>query len=257
LFQRQRVVLVHAGDSIDGKSAAELAKAAAAKTAEAAKQGVAKTAEVAKQGVNTVKTAVKNLELPGQLPDIDVDIGPLVKLNFLAQVVLTGVSWAVVFFSTHAGLAKGQSVNLATVFLMLGVVASALSTFLSYGYFKKVQSIGTEVLEGMKAVDKAFDHMIINFGGIAATLIALQAEVGLLFMSVMAEGGKAALKMSTTTQDYSSIAAMAQAAANVLTAHIVSLLFLFLIIKKVNGSTKKLIEWSEQMRASLVGAIRA
>jgi hypothetical protein len=43
-------------------------------------------------------------------PKLDVDIKQLITWNFLVQLGLTAVSWAVVFFTSHAGLAavRGQ-----------------------------------------------------------------------------------------------------------------------------------------------------
>lgn len=42
------------------------------------------------------------------LPKLDVDINALVNWNFLLQLFLAGVSWAVIFFTSHTQLAKVQ-----------------------------------------------------------------------------------------------------------------------------------------------------
>lgn len=234
LLARKQLLVVRAAPS--PSEAKDAANAALQKGKDAAKAGLAKAQSV-----------LGNFEMPA-LPNIKTDITALVRINFIVQVVLTAVSWSVVFLSTHAGLAKGHNINIATVFLMLGVLLSAFSAFLSFGYFRKVQATGIEVMEGMAAMDNAFEHMKINFIGLAFTLVAMQAEIGTLFVTTVA---------NTASQNYSSIAAMAQAGCNIFTAHAVSLLFLTLIIQKISLSTKAMVEWSEKMRSGLMGAISA
>ena len=46
-----------------------------------------------------------------------------------------------------------------------------------------------------------------------------------------------------------------QAGANIVCAHIVSIVFLTLIVKKITSSTRKIVEWADQMRASLGQAL--
>jgi uncharacterized membrane protein YgcG len=49
------------------------------------------------------------LLLPPQVPDmakLDVDIRQTVTWNFLAQLALTAVSWAIAFFTSHTTMAK-------------------------------------------------------------------------------------------------------------------------------------------------------
>ncbi len=46
-----------------------------------------------------------------------------------------------------------------------------------------------------------------------------------------------------------------QAGANIFTAHTVSLVFLVLMMKKVNDSSLKMVEWSEKMKANLMASL--
>ncbi|KAG1669677.1 hypothetical protein FOA52_002061 [Chlamydomonas sp. UWO 241] len=216
-----------------------------ATTPEEAQSAATNAAQIAraKMGDAMGKIDVKNL--PKSLPRINIktDISSLVKYNFFVQAALTAVSWATVFFCTHSGMAQGHGVNVPTVLMCVAVLLSFGSTFLSFDYMRKVAKSGVEVLDGMKAMDSAFDHMKLNFLALALTLTAMQAEIGALFMS----------SASHATADYTAIAAMSQAGANLVLAHCVSLLFLTMIIRKISKSTKELVEWADQMRAGLMG----
>lgn len=53
--------------------------------------------------------AVKNLKVP-DMAKLDVDIKQTVTWNFLAQLVLTGVSWGIAFVTSHATMAKVRAV---------------------------------------------------------------------------------------------------------------------------------------------------
>jgi hypothetical protein len=46
----------------------------------------------------------KSIKVP--VPKLDVDIKQLVTWNFLVQLALTAISWAVVFFTSHATMAR-------------------------------------------------------------------------------------------------------------------------------------------------------
>ena len=65
-------------------------------------------------------------------------------------------------------------------------------------------------------------------------------------------GMKAAAAMKATTQTQSlGVEALAQASANTLFAHIISLIFLTLMIRKVTDAYKKLLDWSEKLKSSI------
>eukprot|EP00798_Chlamydomonas_sp_ICE-L_P013431 gene13431-19286_t len=179
-------------------------------------------------------------KLGGRIPDINVDISALAKYNFFAQVVLTAVSWVVVFMATHAGMAKGKNLNLGTALLLIGLALSGVSAYMAYTYWMKYKKGGSMELGGFAALAIAFDHMKINFAGVIATIFAMQSSVGTMFMSALTESGRTALHLTT-------------AGANIVTAHVVSLLFLCLIVQKISDSTKKLAEWGETMKTRLAG----
>lgn len=116
-------------------------------------------------------------------------------------------------------------------------------------------------MDGFAQLRNYFDHAQVNFLGAAATVVALQvrkatlhppsvhrvfqqAEVGTMFASAITTG-------AVTVANSTSVAAMAQAATNTLAAHLVSIVFLFFLIKKTSGAYEDLVAWSKQLRASL------
>lgn len=125
-----------------------------------------------------------------------------------------------------------------------GVALSAVSTFWSFTYLRRITMSGEDAMDGFAQLSNYFDHAQVNFLGAAATVIALQAEVGTMFASAISSG-------AVTVANSSSVAAMAQAATNTLAAHLVSIVFLFFLIKKTSGAYEDLVAWSNQLRASL------
>lgn len=63
-----------------------------------------------------------------------------------------------------------------TALLMIGVLLSGYSCYLSYTYLLKVKSSGLDVLQGWAQLKSFNDHLVINFAGAAATLLALQVR---------------------------------------------------------------------------------
>jgi hypothetical protein len=57
---------------------------------------------------------------------------------------------------------------------MIGVLLSGYSAYLSYTYLLKVKSDGLNVLQGWNQLKDFNDHLVVNFAGAAATLLALQ-----------------------------------------------------------------------------------
>ena len=72
---------------------------------------------------------------------------------------------------------------------MVGVLLSGYSAYLSYTYLKKVKSEGLDVLQGWQQMKLFYEHLTVNFAGVAATILALQAEVGTLMMGGMSKSG--------------------------------------------------------------------
>jgi len=59
---------------------------------------------------------------------------------------------------------------------MIGVLLSGYSAYLSYTYLLKVKSDGLNVLQGWGQLKDFNDHLVVNFAGAAATLLALQVR---------------------------------------------------------------------------------
>jgi hypothetical protein len=69
---------------------------------------------------------------------------------------------------------QGAGVHPTTALLMIGVLLSGYSAYLSYTYLLKVKSDGLNVLQGWNQLKDFNDHLVVNFAGAAATLLALQ-----------------------------------------------------------------------------------
>lgn len=65
---------------------------------------------------------------------------------------------------------------------MVGVLLSGYSAYLSYTYLNRIKSEGLDVLQGWQQMKLFYEHLVVNFAGAAATILALQAEVGTLMM---------------------------------------------------------------------------
>lgn len=170
-------------------------------------------------------------------PKIEIELDKLVNYNFLIQVVLAGVSWATIFFTTHVQVAQGaQVLTPPTVLLIAGTILSGYSAYLAFKIKSEVDKGGKDVLSGFKQLKPLYDHITINFIGAFATIVALHAQVGSITMG--AAGAKA-------------LSWLTQAAANTLLAHLVSILFLALALRKVTEAAEKIVAWSEQLKTSL------
>jgi hypothetical protein len=90
---------------------------------------------------------------------------------------------------------QGAGVHPTTALLMIGVLLSGYSAYLSYTYLLKVKSDGLNVLQGWNQLKDFNDHLVVNFAGAAATLLALQ--VGAIWEAFAvrrgAEGGRCML----------------------------------------------------------------
>mmetsp|Transcript_15019 Transcript_15019/g.38176 ORF Transcript_15019/g.38176 Transcript_15019/m.38176 type:complete len:267 (-) Transcript_15019:317-1117(-) len=170
---------------------------------------------------------------------LDFGITSLLQYNFAAQLALTVVSWGVLFTTLHQGVANGHPVITFPILCnLVGVLLSAFSAWMSFTYFMKAKEMGEAALDGFKMMNEFFGHLSVNFFGAAAAIVGLQAEVGTMFASAIKAGAMPALVNGN-------IAALAQAAANTLLAHLVSIIFLTYLIRKIALAYKKLIEWSE------------
>lgn len=176
---------------------------------------------------------------------LDFGITSLLQYNFAAQLALTVVSWAVMFATLHHGVSAGHSVITFPILCnLVAVLLGAFSAWMSFTYFMKAKEMGEAALDGFTMMNEFFGHLSVNFFGAAAAIVGLQAEIGTMFASAMAAG-------SVPATVNGSVAALAQAAANALLAHLVSIMFLTYLIRKIATAYKKLIEWSEGLVESV------
>eukprot|EP00882_Tetradesmus_deserticola_P003701 GHRQ01003915.1.p1 GENE.GHRQ01003915.1~~GHRQ01003915.1.p1 ORF type:complete len:181 (+),score=73.56 GHRQ01003915.1:902-1444(+) len=177
------------------------------------------------------------------MPDmakLDIDIKKTLSWNFLAQLALTGMSWAIAFTTSHAAMAQGAKVHPTTALLMVGVLLSGYSTYLSYTYLIKVRGQGLDILQGWTQLKAFNEHLLVNFVGAAATVLALQAEVGIMMVGGM-----------TKSAGGLGLAALAQASTNTLLAHLVSVVFLTFMIRKITAAYQRVLEWGENIAKNM------
>ncbi|KIZ07923.1 hypothetical protein MNEG_0040 [Monoraphidium neglectum] len=221
------------GAKIAARSPRTLARAEQDKVSSSVDQAAGKTKDAASAAVDrAVDTATK---LRGALNQatLDLDITQLVRYNFLVQLVLTAISWAVVFFTAHAS-AKGPSLNPVSFILLIGVALAGYSTYLSFVYLTRSKKEGLGALDGWKQLNAFYEHATFNFIGAAAALLALFANLGTLMVSAKSSF---------------SIEVLTQAASNTLAAHLVSLAFLTVLIRKITQAYQKLADWSAQLES--------
>lgn len=203
---------------------------------------VAEANKKVSEAIDQTVEAIKSGKAPRLDVDAKLDLSNLVKYNFFGQLFLTGVSWAVMFVTTHASLAWRSDINPATFILLIGVLLSGYSTWLAYGYMKKVNDKGVDAL-GFGLMNQFFDHILMNFAGAAAAIVALQAAVG----TALLKGVQVSVFKAVET-NLVPLQSLTQAAANTLLAHLVSILFLTLCLKKMSKGFKQLIEIGEKLK---------
>ncbi|KAF6265331.1 hypothetical protein COO60DRAFT_1479916 [Scenedesmus sp. NREL 46B-D3] len=231
-LRQQRQVICSASSNENFQRAATQAASAAKDAANAAKDAAAAAAIAAGD-------AVKNLRVP-DMAKLDIDMKKTLTWNFAAQLTLTGMSWAIAFTTSHAAMAKGVSIHPTTALLMVGVLLSGYSTYLSYNYLLKVKGQGLDILQGWTQLKAFNEHLMVNFVGAAATVLALQAEVGIMMVSGM-----------TKSAGGLGLAALAQASTNTLLAHLVSVVFLTFMIRKITAAYQRVLEWGENIANSM------
>ncbi len=77
--------------------------------------------------------------------------------------------------------------NPTTGILLIGVALAGYSAYLSYTYLRRSRKEGLGVFEGWTALKDFYDHTAVNFVGAIATLVALQAQVGICVVVVLIE----------------------------------------------------------------------
>lgn len=75
-----------------------------------------------------------------------------------------------------------------------------------------------------------------------------------MMMTSMTSKAATALKAAATgTNDTMAVEALAQAATNTIFAHVVSLVMLTIMSRKIMDAYKSIVDWSEQLRKSIPG----
>lgn len=165
-------------------------------------------------------------------------------ISFWTQLSLSVVSAGILLFSVAFTSVNGPG---ATLYLTLfGIAASFLSTFRAYGLTRLAKQLRTYAVRGPQGsggrIRKAdvrarmWRSAGINLGGIAATLLGLQATVGLLVAKTLTNA-TANPFLSGGSGSYNPVLALdvflVQASTNTLLAHFASLLFNLWLIKVV------------------------
>lgn len=226
---------------------------------DAINRGVAAAQSAAAKAQETLAKAAQGdlqpIKVP--MPNVNVDLTQLVTYNFIAQLVLTGVAWVTVFTTSHAallgkGAVKAIAGSPATAILLLGVLIAAYSVYQSYTYLLKVKKEGLNVLSGGGMVDQFFEHATVNFVGAACALTALFAEIGSLVMGSVASSAAAVVKKGAADGgNRFAVEVMAQSSAVVLLSSLVSLAFLFALIRKIQKQSNALLGWAAELRRQL------
>lgn len=226
---------------------------------DAINRGVAAAQSAAAKAQETLSKAAQGdlqpIKVP--MPNVNVDLSQLVTYNFVTQLALTGIAWATVFTTSHAsllgkGAAKAIAGSPATAILLIGVLIAAYSTYQSYTYLLKVKKEGLNVLSGGSMVDQFFEHATLNFVGAACALVALFAEVGTLTMGSLASSAAAVVKKGAADSGGRLAAEMlCQSAGLVCLSSVVSLAFLFALLRKIQKQSNALLAWAAELKRSL------
>ncbi|GMH42682.1 hypothetical protein BSKO_10601 [Bryopsis sp. KO-2023] len=162
-------------------------------------------------------------------------------LSFWIQLALSLASGGVLFFTTITV----KKASISTLFLAVGVAMSLISTAIIRVVLSKARRIseGGSPSAGLQDWDVGgflLRNTDINLVGMAATIVALQNEIGLLVAKTLA---------SSSANPYTAQGAPAaidifavQGSANVLMAHFVSLLAVTFLLRFIRKFTKTVVD---------------
>jgi hypothetical protein len=156
------------------------------------------------------------------------------------QLSLSVVSAIILSFAAAASMQGTATTNVSTYFTLFGVITSFISTFFAYGYVK----VARKVLVGNRSIGKdnvrgtLLRSISLNLWGIGATLVGLQAVIGVLVAKTLtasstnpyAPGGVATRSAAPAALDVFSV----QASANTLLAHFASIVFANWLLRTLN-----------------------
>ncbi|KAL2633921.1 hypothetical protein R1flu_005400 [Riccia fluitans] len=162
------------------------------------------------------------------------------SLGFWGQLVCTVVSAIILAFSI---VVTGAATAPVTLYLTTaGIVAAFLSVFWSFGYMRLSQRLRATIDDPTKAPPRAQvvknlkNGIVINLLGMGATLLGMQATVGVLVAKALTSSAQPFLQ----GQGYSPVLALdvfvVQASANALCSHFLGLVFSLELLRSVTLS---------------------
>ncbi|CAM6116856.1 unnamed protein product [Calypogeia fissa] len=164
------------------------------------------------------------------------------SLGFWGQLVCTVVAAIILAFSV---VITGAATAPVTLYLTTaGIVAAFLSVFWSFGYMRLSQKLRATIDDPTKAPPRAQvvknlkNGIIINILGMGATLLGMQATVGVLVAKALTSSAQPFLQGQSP--GYSPVLALdvfvVQASANALVSHFLGLVFSLELLRSVTLS---------------------
>jgi len=161
------------------------------------------------------------------------------SLGFWGQLVCTVVAAVILAFSV---VITGQATSPVSIYLTAGGIAAAfLSVFWSFGYIRLAQKLRETIGTPTKAPPRAQvvknlrNGIIINLLGMGATLLGLQATVGVLVAKALTSSSTPYLQGAPS--GYSPVLALdvflVQASGNAILSHFLGLLFSLELLRSV------------------------
>lgn len=161
------------------------------------------------------------------------------SLGFWGQLVCTVVAAVILAFSV---VITGQATSPVSIYLTAaGIAAAFLSVFWSFGYIRLAQKLRDTIDNPTKAPPRAQvvknlkNGIIINLLGMGATLLGLQATVGVLVAKALTSSGTPYLQGAP--QGYSPVLALdvflVQASGNAILSHFLGLVFSLQLLRSV------------------------
>ncbi|KAL3693837.1 hypothetical protein R1sor_007488 [Riccia sorocarpa] len=162
------------------------------------------------------------------------------SLGFWGQLVCTVVSAIILAFSI---VVSGAATAPVTLYLTTaGIVAAFLSVFWSFGYMRLSQRLRATIDDPTKAPPRAQvvknlkNGIVINLLGMGATLLGMQATVGVLVAKALTSSAQPFLQ----GQGYSPVLALdvfvVQASTNAICSHFLGLVFSLELLRSVTLS---------------------
>jgi len=162
-------------------------------------------------------------------------------LAFWVQFALSVVSAGVLLFSAAFVPSGARSaVDISKWLTLVGVAAAFLSSFMAHGFLtlsQKLQAGG--IVSRSYVLTSLLTNNTICLGGIALTVIGLQASVGTLVAKSLMTAVSGPVSYASSSNALVSLDVFAlQASTNTLLCHVIGLLFTNLMLRIVNKEPK-------------------